>query len=92
MTLSNKEEGGDSFSYAEYCAKCGNISGAAVDYPIRKSEVAKFVARAIRDGFKVERIESSKVRASAWCACNRPQPSLFDAEPPTALKAVGDKK
>lgn len=72
-----------SHAYVGYC-KCGSLVAASVDSPERAKETAAFVAEMIRDGLRVERVDSDVVRVSFdYCACPKnepaPQSDLFAA-------------
>lgn len=59
------------------------MTAAMVDYPSDAKETAGFVARILRSGRRVERVEIDVVRKTlAFCACRKkpkvtPQHSLF---------------
>jgi hypothetical protein len=67
-----------------YVAKkrdCGCIVGATVDMPQHCKETAKDVARWIREGFIVERMESESVRLN-WHDCtHKPTPPALPKLP-----------
>jgi hypothetical protein len=57
----------ESKSYiAKYKCGCGGIVFAMVDVPNHKKETAKEVARAIREGYSVELVDSEVVRQSPF--------------------------
>ena len=46
--------------------ECGCLVMAVVDTPERRRDVAKEVARAIREGLNVQKVSSQSVREMAW--------------------------
>lgn len=80
--MTDEERGKATHAYAGYCRECGAMTAAMVDYPSDVKETAGFVARILRSGRRVERVEIDVVRKTlAFCACKKkkakPQPSLF---------------
>ena len=51
---------------------CGNIIACVVDDPAHAKDTAKFVASLIRDGLRVEKMDTEQVRSGHWCNCERP--------------------
>lgn len=81
--MTPEERGNATHAYAGYCKECGAMTAAAVDYPSDVKETAGFVARILRSGRRVERVEIEVVRKTlAFCSCTKKrkpkaQPSLF---------------
>lgn len=56
-------------SYIARCGSCDRIVMAAVDLPERAKDVAKAVARAVREGCRVERVTCEFVRSGGKWGC-----------------------
>jgi len=65
-------------SYVARCPKCGAVRIAVVDAPSHPRDIAKEVARAIRDGYLIERVTCEWVRTMAnfHCTCKDVQAPL----------------
>ena len=54
------------YAYVSRIKACGCVVGATVDLPEYAADVAKFVAKEIREGFEVERMTTEAARALPW--------------------------
>lgn len=53
-------------AYVSRIKECGCLVAAQVDLPQYRRDVAKFVAKEIREGFNVERVTVEEARALPW--------------------------
>lgn len=59
--------------------KCGSIVAAVVDVPGQEKDTAKDVAGFIKDGLKVEQMETDQVRVTLGrCTCTKDQQLTLD--------------
>jgi hypothetical protein len=64
------------FTYTAKCPACGKIVAASVDDEAYRKGVADSVARWVRDGLEISRVEHASIRRSDWAdlgscgACN----------------------
>jgi hypothetical protein len=56
-------------------ASCGHIRLAVVDSPEHRTDTAKTVMGAIKDGLSIERVSADDVRSGNWGTCDVCRPA-----------------